>query len=168
MAQSETNSAEELMTAYLDHEMDELESEAFEATFADSPETQAELEDLRQVLQLVQGLPEVEAPPDFFEKVAKKIRRRKLLEGDVPVFITLSFQVLSVMVVLVIAAVYTMIHLDRDPAAKLEKDPKAAVVDGAEDGATAAGEGAAGSAGSSAPEGPGGPSASPSSAPGAD
>ena len=126
MAQSETNSAEELMTAYLDHEMDEEETEAFEAEFADSPEAQEELADLRQVLQLVQGLPEVEAPPDFFEKVAKKIRRRKLLEGDVPVFITLSFQVLSVMVVLVIAAVYTMIHLERDPAAKLEKDPKAA------------------------------------------
>jgi hypothetical protein len=33
------------------------------------------------------------------------------------------------MVVLVIAAVYTMIHLDRDPAAKLEKDPKAAVAE---------------------------------------
>ncbi len=129
MAQSETNSAEELMTAYLDHEMDEQESEAFEAMFADSPETQEELSDLRQVLQLVQGLPEVEAPPDFFEKVAKKIRRRKLLDGEIPLFITVSFQVLSVMVVLVIAAVYTMIHLDRDPAAKLEKDPKAAVAE---------------------------------------
>lgn len=129
MAQSETNSAEELMTAYLDHEMDAEESEAFEAMLADSPETQEELSDLRQVLQLVQGLPEVEAPPDFFEKVAKKIRRRKLLDGEIPLFITVSFQVLSVLVVLVIAAVYTMIHLDRDPAAKLEKDPKAAVAE---------------------------------------
>ena len=92
MAQSETNSAEELMTAYLDHEMDAEESEAFEAMFADSPETQEELSDLRQVLQLVQGLPEVEAPPDFFEKVAKKIRRRKLLDGEIPLFITVSFQ----------------------------------------------------------------------------
>ena len=126
MAQSENNSAEELMTAYLDHEMDEAESEAYEAMLADSPETQEELAELRQVLQLVSSLPKLEAPADFFEKVAKKIRRRKLLSGEIPVFIALSFQVISVIVVLVIAAVYTMIHLDRDPAAKLEKDPKAA------------------------------------------
>ena len=125
MAQSETNSAEERMTAYLDHEMDDAESEAFEAMLADSPETQEELDELRQVLQLVSSLPKLEAPADFFEKVAKKIRRRKLLSGEIPVFVALSFQVISVIVVLVIAAVYTMIHLDRDPAAKLEKDPKA-------------------------------------------
>ncbi|MEZ4379981.1 MAG: zf-HC2 domain-containing protein [Nannocystaceae bacterium] len=126
MAPSETSSADELMSAYLDRELDEEESAAFEAQLAASPEAQEELAELQQMLQLVKGLPEVEAPPDFYEKVAKKIRRRKLLEGDLPVFITLPFQVLSVIVVLAIAVVYTMIHLDRDPAAKLEKDPKAA------------------------------------------
>ena len=146
MAPSETSSAEELMSAYLDRELDEEESAAFEAQLAASPEAQEELAELQQMLQLVKGLPEVEAPPDFYEKVAKKIRRRKLLEGDLPVFITLPFQVLSVIVVLAIAVVYTMIHLDRDPAAKLEKDPKAAAAgdsegdagDGAADGAEAA------------------------------
>jgi anti-sigma factor RsiW len=129
MAPSETSSAEELMSAYLDRELDEEESAAFEAQLAASPEAQEELAELQQMLQLVKGLPEVEAPADFYEKVAKKIRRRKLLEGDLPVFVTLPFQVLSVIVVLAIAVVYTMIHLDRDPAAKLEKDPKAAAAD---------------------------------------
>jgi len=144
MAQSDDNSAEELMSAYLDHEMDAGESEAYEAMLAESPEALEELADLRQVLQLVSSLPEVEAPPDFFEKVAKKIRRRKLLDGEIPLYITVSFQVLSVIVVLVIAAVYTMIHLDRDPAAKLEKDPKATAAQVDEDEADA-GEGDASS-----------------------
>ena len=140
MAPSETSSAEELMSAYLDRELDEEESAAFEAQLAASPEAQEELAELQQMLQLVKGLPEVEAPPDFYEKVAKKIRRRKLLEGDLPVFITLPFQVLSVIVVLAIAVVYTMIHLDADPAARLEKDPSAKVK--APEEASAAGEAA--------------------------
>ncbi|MCA9637007.1 MAG: zf-HC2 domain-containing protein [Myxococcales bacterium] len=140
MAPSEQSNAEELMSAYLDHELDAKESEEFEAMLASSPEAKEELDDLRQMLQLVSTLPEVEAPPDFYDKVARKIRRRKILEGDLPVFVTLPFQVISVIVVLAIAVVYTMIHLDADPAARLEKDPSAKVK--APEEASAAGEAA--------------------------
>lgn len=128
MAEHETDNAPddgELMSAYLDRELDSASSEAFEKMLEGSPEAQEELAELQAMLKLVSSLPEVEAPPDFYDKVARKIRRRKLLEGDLPVFITLPFQVLSVLVVLAIAVVYTMIHLDNDPAAKLERDPSA-------------------------------------------
>lgn len=128
MAEHETDhaeDAEELMSAYLDRELDSASSEAFEKMLEGSPEAQEELAELQAMLKLVSSLPEVEAPPDFYDKVARKIRRRKLLEGELPVFITLPFQVLSVLVVLAIAVVYTMIHLDNDPAAKLERDPSA-------------------------------------------
>ncbi|MEZ4448118.1 MAG: hypothetical protein R3B09_01480 [Nannocystaceae bacterium] len=126
MAEQETPRADdELMSAYLDHELDSASSEAFEKMLEDSPEAKEELAELQAMLKLVGSLPEVEAPPDFYDKIARKIRRRKFLEGDLPVFLTLPFQVLSVLVVLTIAVVYTMIHLDHDPAAKLEKDPNA-------------------------------------------
>ena len=126
MAPSETSSADELMSAYLDRELDEEESAAFEAQLAASPEAQEELAELQQMLQLVKGLPEVEAPPDFYEKVAKKIRRSKFgPEGTSMSLFSLPFQVLSVIVIMVIAATYLMLELDRERS-RIEKDPSAA------------------------------------------
>jgi anti-sigma factor RsiW len=66
MATPDQNSAE-LMTAYLDAELDAAESEAFESFLAESPEAQKELEDLRKVVQLVGKLERVEAPHDFYD-----------------------------------------------------------------------------------------------------
>ena len=130
MASNETSTAEaeERMSAYLDHELDPESSRDFEEKLASSPGARQELDDLRKLLRLVKELPEVEAPPDFYEKIARKLRRRKLLQGDFWLLVALPFQVLGVLLVLAIAVIYTMIHLDRDPAARLEKDPSAAQI----------------------------------------
>ena len=116
----------ELMTAYLDDALEAGEAESFERWLEESPEAKKEVEDLRKLLSVVRELPQVEAPPDFYEKVAKKIRRSKFgPEGTSMSLFSLPFQVLSVIVIMVIAATYLMLELDRERA-RIEKDPSAA------------------------------------------
>lgn len=123
MAKPETDN-EALLSAYLDEELDPEEKSRVDALLATSPEVQKELSGLQNVLRLVKSLPEEQAPPDFYEKVAKKIRRRNLLRGEWLVALSLPFQILSVLVILAVAVVYLMLHLDGDIArGKLERDP---------------------------------------------
>ena len=100
------------------------EAAKVEKLLAESPEAREELDGLASMLKLVKGLPEVEAPPDFYEKVAKKLRRRRG-RGEVLWMLALPFQVLSVVMILVVAVTYMLIHLDHDPSVKLERDPNA-------------------------------------------
>jgi anti-sigma factor RsiW len=114
------------MTAYLDDALEGEDAKSFEKLLEESPEARREIEDLQKVLSIVRDLPEVEAPPDFYENVAKKLRRRRGDDGVMSV-LTLPFQVISVFVIMVIAATYLMIEIDRENA-KIEKDPSAAKV----------------------------------------
>lgn len=124
MATPEKEHAEELMTAYLDAELGAEEESELKELLAKSPEAQKELGALQSMLKLVKGLPEVQAPPDFYEKVAKKIRRRRWLRGEYLIALALPFQILSVLVILLVAAIYMMLHLDNDAGRrKLERDP---------------------------------------------
>jgi anti-sigma factor RsiW len=113
----------ELMTAYLDDELSDDEARAFEARLADDPKARAEVEQLRRVMSLVQGLPEVQAPPDFAEKVARRVRRRVALGPDSPLsLVSLSFQVLSIIVILTVAGLYMMTQLEQQPLG-IEREP---------------------------------------------
>ncbi|MBK8261029.1 MAG: hypothetical protein IPK80_06785 [Nannocystis sp.] len=126
MANNETSTAESLMSAYLDQELDADESREFEETLASSPDARRELDELRSLLRLVKDLPEVQAPPDLYEKIARKLRRKKLLRADFWLLVALPFQVLGILMILAVAVIYTMLYLDNDPSARLEKDPTAA------------------------------------------
>jgi anti-sigma factor RsiW len=119
MATPKQSSSAELMSAYLDEELEASEAEAFESYLAESPDAQAELEDLRRVMTLVAGLPDVEAPEDFYEKLSRKLRRKQLLapEGAVLGLVSLPFQVLSIVVILTVAALYMMAQLEQAPRA---------------------------------------------------
>ena len=121
------DSKAELMTAYLDDALEGKDVEQFEKMLDESPEARREIEDLQKVLSIVRDLPQVEAPPDFYENVAKKLRRRRGGADGVLSVATLPFQVLSVFVIMVIAATYLMIEIDRENS-KIEKDPSAAKV----------------------------------------
>jgi anti-sigma factor RsiW len=124
MAEPETDNAEALMSAYLDEELDAEGKSKLEAMLATSPAAQKELSGLQNMLRLVKGLPEEQAPPDFYEKVAKKIRRRRWLRGEYLIALSLPFQIINVLVILAVAVVYMMLHLDVDVAGrKLERDP---------------------------------------------
>jgi anti-sigma factor RsiW len=118
------DSKAELMTAYLDDALEAEDAKSFEKLLDESPEARREFEDLQKVLSIVRDLPELEAPPDFYEQVAKKLRRRRA-DGDAMSVISLPFQVISVFVIMVIAATYLMIEIDRENA-RIEKDPSAA------------------------------------------
>lgn len=115
----------DLMTAYLDDELEAGDAESFEQWLEDSPDARKEVEDLRKLLTVVRELPEVEAPPDLYDKVAKKIRKRRGPEGVPMTLISMPFQVLSVIIIMVIAATFLMLEIDRENA-RLEKDPSAA------------------------------------------
>ena len=124
MAEPSPTDADALMSAYLDKQLAPDEAAKVEKLLAESPETREELDGLQSMLRLVKALPEVEAPPDFYEKVAKKIRRRRG-RLEVLVMLALPFQVLSVVLILVVAVTYMLLHLDHDPSVKLERDPNA-------------------------------------------
>lgn len=113
----------ELMTAYLDAELDEADAAAFEERLANDPDAMSEVEQLRKVMSLVSSLPaEVQAPPDFYEKVSKRIRRRQLFASDgMLTLISLPFQVLSIIIILTVAALNMMAQLEQKPT-KLERE----------------------------------------------
>lgn len=105
----------ELITAYLDAELPAEEAAAFEERLASDPQARSELEQLRKVMSLVSSLPEVEAPPDFYEKVARRVRRRQLFTETNWGLVSLPFQVLSIIVILTVAALYMMAQLEQQP-----------------------------------------------------
>lgn len=119
------------MSAYLDAELDADEAAAFEARLAESPEAQAELADLEKVLSLVSRLPSVDAPEDFYDELSRRIRRKAMLKPDNPwlTLIALPFQVLSILVILAVAALYMMAELDRYPGPLEREHPPASSPD---------------------------------------
>jgi anti-sigma factor RsiW len=125
MAQADSNA--ELMSAYLDDQLDPDEAQAFESLVDADPEVRRELTEMQQMLRMVSALPEVAAPPDFYEKVAKKARTSKMdPQGLLLGLISLPFQVLSIVIILIIAATFLMLELDRDvDRFELEHDPSA-------------------------------------------
>ncbi len=125
MSNPQDNSAE-LMSAYLDDALAPGESAAVEEMLAASPEAREELEDLRKLVQLVAGLGTVEAPRDFYEKLARKLRRRQAFESNqgLLAMLTMPFQVLCIVVILTVAAMYMMAQLEAAPQS-IERDPQA-------------------------------------------
>ncbi len=108
----------ELMSAYLDAELPEEDAAAFEEQLALDPLARSELDQLRKVVSLVSNLPEVQAPPDFYEKVSKRVRRRQLFASEGMLgLISLPFQVLSIIVIMTVAALYMMAQLEQQPTA---------------------------------------------------
>lgn len=135
---SSSKQSAELMSAYLDAELPAHEAEEFESMIADDPAARTELEELRKVMALVASLPDVEAPPDFAEKVTRRVRRKQLLapDGALLGLVSLPFQVLSMIVILAAAALYMMAQLERQPV-KIERDRAPVQAEG--DGSSAGG-----------------------------
>ena len=125
-ASADMSSKPELLTALLDEQLDEHEAAEVADYLAGSNEARADLDSVRRMVKLVGDLPPVEAPPDFYDKVRAKLRRRKdgAVEGWLIALVSMPFQVLSIVVILVIAATYLMLELDLDRR-RLEKDPSA-------------------------------------------
>jgi anti-sigma factor RsiW len=124
MSSPENGGAPDLMSAYLDDQLDGEQAAAFEDYLESSADAREELDELRRVVALVSGLPGVEPPPDFYETLSKKLRRRPSGPDAVTLtLISLPFQVLSILVILTVAALYMMAELERAPQGGLERDP---------------------------------------------
>ncbi len=119
---SQDNTAE-LMTAYLDDELDEAQAEHVRSLLESSPEVAEEMDGLQTLLAVVATLPEVAAPPDFYEGVDRKLRRRKLWSGEslASGLVSMPFQVVSIIVIIAVAAAYMLLQLDADQV-RIEKD----------------------------------------------
>jgi anti-sigma factor RsiW len=59
----------EMLSAYLDDELDASTRDAVEARLAVSPEWRAELAEVRAARQAVRGLPSLQAPDGFWDRV---------------------------------------------------------------------------------------------------
>ena len=97
----------DLLSAYLDGELSPEEREQVDQALTRSPELARELADLRALVQATRALPEVKAPSHFAEQVAKRYRRDRLLNtGLLGTFVAMPFQILSILLIAVIAAMY--------------------------------------------------------------
>ena len=110
------------MSEYLDGDWSADQRASFEAALGE--DELAELSGLQQMLTFVHNLPAVHAPPDFYDAVRRRIRRRRRGTDDwLGTLITLPFQVLSIVIILAIAAIFMMSEIDRDRST-LERDPE--------------------------------------------
>lgn len=103
---------EAALVAYLDAELPPQQARDLEQYLDRSPALRRELDDLRRVIEAVQHLPAVSAPDDFYQHVARKLRRRPNASNTA--LFVLSLQVLSVIVILAVAAISMMAELARD------------------------------------------------------
>ena len=112
------NTGTDLVSAYLDDELEPADAQAFESLLDSSPAVQEELADLQKVISLVSGLGDVEAPEDFYEKLNRRIRRRQIMQPQTSsklALIAVPLQILSILVILTVAALYMMSELDAAP-----------------------------------------------------
>jgi len=71
----------ELLSAYLDHEVTEEERAQVEQALVDSPETRMALESLRQMQSSLRSFPRLTLPDDFHERVLREAERRSAAQG---------------------------------------------------------------------------------------
>jgi anti-sigma factor RsiW len=104
-----------LVSAYLDDELDASGRARVEAWMAASPEARREVEQMRRVLSLVRGLPDVHAPEGFADRVERRFRRERAFgEGFAGTVLGVPLQVFAILVLLAIAAIQLSIAVDRD------------------------------------------------------
>lgn len=103
------------ISAYLDGELTQDESSEFEEHLKTEPEVQEHFDQMKRMLGALGSLPDIEAPPDFYDQVRRKMRRSKLTEEDNWLSsVVLPFQVLSIIIILAAAAIFLMAELDRE------------------------------------------------------
>jgi anti-sigma factor RsiW len=123
MAAPRPHVTDERLSAYLDAELDPTGAAELERELQELPEMRAELDALRRTIDLVASLPRESAPPDFDAKLARVLKRRRILDIEALAgnLISMPFQVLSILVVLAVAAAYMFAELERVPTGRLQR-----------------------------------------------
>ncbi len=81
---------EDALSAYLDSELDAAARAAVEARLETSPEWRAVLADVRTARDAVRGLPMVDAPAGFWERVLETVREPDAVARDEPTVVDLG------------------------------------------------------------------------------
>lgn len=118
----------ERLSAYLEGALEPGERERVERELEADPETAREMAELQCLLSAMSAMPDLEAPPGFCDRVTRKIRRRRWLEdSSLHTTLTLIFQILSIVVVVGIAAAYMLAHTESDDrrVMQIERDVEA-------------------------------------------
>lgn len=105
----------ETLSAYLEQNLEPQEQAQVEAKIQDSPEAARELQELQTMLSAMASMPAIEAPRGFSDRLLKNIRRRRWLEDSrLQSQAALVFQILSIIVVIGIAAAYMIAQTESD------------------------------------------------------
>jgi anti-sigma factor RsiW len=73
----------DMLSGYLDGELDATERALVEQRLADSAEWRAELDEVREARSAVRGLPDREAPPGFWDAVFAHVAADEVADGAV-------------------------------------------------------------------------------------
>lgn len=105
----------ETLSAYLERGMQEEERAEIEAELEQNPATAKELAELQTMLSALASMPQLAAPRGFSERLAKSLRRRRWLEDmELQGQAAMIFQILSIIVVIGIAATYMIAQVESD------------------------------------------------------
>ncbi|MEE9384014.1 MAG: hypothetical protein V3V08_11440 [Nannocystaceae bacterium] len=103
------------MSAYLDARLDPSDKEAFERDLQGSVEASKEVVDLQRMISVMGDLPAVEVPPDFYKGVLRKLRKPQHSRGAaVAGLVSLPFQLVSVVIIVLVGALYVLAELERE------------------------------------------------------
>lgn len=115
MTESTPQIGAETLSAYLEQNLEPQEQAKIEAELQQSPSAARELEELQTMLSAMASMPSEPAPSGFSDRVFKSIRRRRWLEDErLHTQTALIFQILSIIVVIGIAAAYMIAQAESD------------------------------------------------------
>jgi anti-sigma factor RsiW len=116
--------AQELLSDYLEGELEAADRVAVEAHLSGCEECRRDLESLQATLQALSRLAAAEPSPDFMDEVRKKLKRR----GNSPLDVSygldrkLPFEAVSLVFICILLALYLILVII--PTEELTHDPK--------------------------------------------
>lgn len=104
-------STDELLSQYLERELDDESASELGALLAQDTDTREELDFLREMVDNLGQLKEIEAPPQFVQQVRRRVRRQRKLEQAKEEFqFRPPYEVIAVLIVAAIAVLFFLLN----------------------------------------------------------
>src|SRR3990170_371525 len=100
----------ERLSAYLDHELDELQARAVEELAARDPEVMRELEELRAIKTLLSSKKSIPASIGFWTRLSAELQRRKREEENLLPFPRKYLPVVTTAAAIIVVAVGIVLY----------------------------------------------------------
>jgi predicted anti-sigma-YlaC factor YlaD len=107
----EHQSAKELLSQYLDHELDDEQTRALSTHLESCPSCREELDALKKTLSSLAGLSTLKPPEEFVSKVQQRIRRRSRGRFFTPenLLMRVPFEWISFVIIILMLLMYFML-----------------------------------------------------------